>query len=195
MNSLHAGSNPAISTTSLLATQKFKHKYNTLRINHQIRTDKLVVIDETGKNLGVLSLSEALKTAQARGLDLLEVNPAANPPVAKIVDYGKYEYHQRKAERKIKAAHKNQELKTVRIKFKTSSHDIAVKAAQVNKFLAKGNKVKLEIFLRGREKAYRDLAKTKLLELEKAVAHHHKIETPASSQLSGWSMIVSPIDL
>ena len=165
-----------------------------MRINHQIRTDKLVVIDETGKNLGVLSLSEALKTAQARGLDLLEVNPAATPPVAKIVDYGKYEYHQRKAERKIKTARKNQELKTARIKFKTSVHDIAVKAAQVDKFLAKGNKVKLEIFLRGREKAYRDLAKTKLLEFEKAVTRRHKIETPASSQLSGWSLIVSPLD-
>ena len=153
-----------------------------------------MVIDETGKNLGVLSLSEALKTAQARGLDLLEVNPAATPPVAKIVDYGKYEYHQRKAERKIKTARKNQELKTARIKFKTSVHDIAVKAAQVDKFLAKGNKVKLEIFLRGREKAYRDLAKTKLLEFEKAVTRRHKIETPALSQLSGWSLIVSPLD-
>lgn len=182
---MHAGSNPAISTSS---PKKYK---NTLKINHQIKSDKLVVIDETGKNLGILSLSEALKAAQAKGLDLLEVNPAANPPVAKIVDYGKFEYHQRKAERKIRSVHKKQELKIVRIGLKTSPHDTEVKAGQASKFLEKGNKVKLEVFLRGREKAHRDLARTKLQGFEKMVQFNHKIESAIVSAPSGWSMVVS----
>lgn len=161
-----------------------------MRINHQIKSNKLVVIDETGKNLGVLSLSEALKAAQAKGLDLIEVNPAAEPPVAKIVDYGKFEYHQRKAEKKIKTAHKAQEIKMVRIKLKTSPHDTEIKAAQADKFLKKGHRVKLDIFLRGREKAHRDLAKEKLLGFEKAVTEPHKIDGKVLSTPSGWSVII-----
>ncbi|MEK9174356.1 MAG: translation initiation factor IF-3 [Patescibacteria group bacterium] len=161
-----------------------------MRINHQIRSEKLIVIDETGKSLGVLSLGEALKAAQARGLDLIEVNPAANPPVAKILDYGKFEYHQRKAERKIKAAHKKQELKTIKVGLKTSAHDVEVKAGQASKFLQKGDKVRLEIFLRGREKAHRDLAREKLRGFEKQVTEPHKIEGSAVSTPSGWSVII-----
>jgi translation initiation factor IF-3 len=161
-----------------------------LRINHQIRTDKLVVIDENGKNLGVLGLSEALKLALSKGLDLLEVNPASNPPVAKISDYGKFEYHQRKAEKKIKASHKTQEVKVVRIGLKTSPHDAEIKAAQADKFLQKGHRVKLEIFLRGREKAHRDLAKTKLLDFEKMLKEQHKKDERVLSAPSGWSLTV-----
>ncbi len=161
-----------------------------MRINHQIRAEKLIVIDETGQSLGVLSLGEALKAAQARGLDLIEVNPAANPPVAKILDYGKFEYHQRKAERKNKATHKKQELKIIRVGLKTSAHDVEVKAGQAGKFLQKGNKVRLEIFLRGREKAHRDLAREKLREFEKKVAEPHKIEGQAVSTPSGWSVTI-----
>ena len=82
-----------------------------------------MVIDETGKNLGVLSRAEAFRITQEKGLDIVEVNPVADPPVAKIVDYGKLEYRQRKAEQKIKATHKQQELKSVKIGLKTSTHD------------------------------------------------------------------------
>ena len=80
-----------------------------MRVNNQIKSEKLIVIDETGKNLGVLSREEAFRITQEKGLDIVEVNPVVNPPVAKIVDYGKLEYRQRKAEQKIKSARKKQE--------------------------------------------------------------------------------------
>ncbi len=150
----------------------------------------MVVIDETGKNLGVLSRAEAFKITQDKGLDLVEVNPTANPPVTKMVDYGKLEYRQRKAEQKIKASQKRQELKSIKIGLKTSAHDVEVKASQADKFLGKGHRVKLEIFLRGREKAHRDLARTKLVELEKKIKTAHKTDGGINSLPSGWSMLI-----
>lgn len=162
-----------------------------MRVNNQIKSEKLVVIDETGKNLGVLSRDEAFRITQEKGLDIVEVNPVANPPVAKIVDYGKLEYRQRKAEQKIKSAHKKQELKNIKIGLKTSAHDLEVKAGQADKFLKKGHKVRLEIFLRGREKAHRDLAKTKLREFEQLVTEAHKLEGGVVSLPSGWAVLIS----
>ena len=161
-----------------------------MRINREIKAEKLIVIDETGKNLGVLPRDEAFKIAQEKGLSLIEVNPMVNPPVTKIVDYGKFEYRQKKTERKIKATHKRQEIKNVKIGLKTSAHDADVKAGQASKFLEKGHKVRLEIFLRGREKAHRDLAKSKLHEFEKKVERAHKIEGGVMSLPSGWAVVI-----
>lgn len=162
-----------------------------MRVNNQIKSEKFVVIDETGKNLGVLSREEAFRITQEKGLDIVEVNPVVNPPVAKIVDYGKLEYRQRKSEQKIKSAHKQQELKSVKIGLKTSPHDMEVKAGQADKFLKKGHKVRLEVFLRGREKAHRDLAKTKLREFEQLVTETHKLEGGVVSLPSGWAVLIS----
>lgn len=161
-----------------------------MRVNREIKAEKLVVIDETGKNLGVLDRDEAFRIAQEKKLSLIEVDPMVNPPVAKITDYGKFEYHQKKSERKIKTARKNLELKNIKIGLKTSSHDIEVKAGQADKFLEKGHKVRLEIFLRGREKAHRDLAKSKLHDFEKSIKRTHKMEGGVSNLPSGWSVIV-----
>lgn len=161
-----------------------------MKINNQIRSEKLVVIDETGKSLGVLTLQEALKVAKEKGMDLAEVNPTATPPVAKIIDYGKFEYHQRKAEQKMKASNKRQELKTVRIGLKTSVHDTEVKAGLADKFLKKGDQVRLEIFLKGREKAFRDLARTKIVVFEKMITEPHKVDSSPVSSPSGWSITI-----
>ena len=121
-----------------------------------------MVIDVQGDNVGQMSKSEALKLAQEKELDLIEISPNANPPVARILDYGKYAYEQQKKDKKTRSTQKTQELKQVRIKFKTSDHDLQTKVRQVEKFLEKGNKVRVEIFLRGRERAFKDLAKEKL---------------------------------
>lgn len=118
-----------------------------------------MVIDEQGNNVGEMSKTEALKLAQESGLDLIEISPSALPPVVRILDYGKYAYDQQKKDKKTRATQKTQELKQVRIKFKTSDHDLQTKANQVEKFIEKGNKVRVEIFLRGREKAFKDMAK------------------------------------
>ena len=111
----------------------------------------------------MLSKEEALSIAVERGLDIVVVNPATDPPVAKIVDYGKFAYEQKKKEKKKRAGLKTQELKSIRIKFKTSRHDLETKARQIDKFLAKGNKVRVEMFLRGREKAHAGLARAGLV--------------------------------
>ncbi len=124
--------------------------------------------------LGKMDREKAIALAQEKGLDLIEVNPTANPPVAKILDYGKYIYDQQKKEKKNRAGQRNQELKTVRIGFRTSPHDLETKAKRVDRFLKKGYRVCLEIFLRGREKAMRDLAKEKLENFLKMVEKDYK---------------------
>jgi translation initiation factor IF-3 len=109
-----------------------------------------------------LTKDQALQRALEKGLDLVEVNPAATPPVAKILDFGKFSYQQRKNERKAKKRAVALEQKSVRIGVRTSAHDLATKAARIEKFLEKGHTVRVEIFLRGREKAHQELARERL---------------------------------
>jgi translation initiation factor IF-3 len=129
-------------------------------LNHQIRASSLRVIDEEGNQIGVLSKEEALRLAQDRELDLVEISPAANPPVAKIVDWGKYNYQRTKQLQKNKRNTKVLEVKQMRFGLKISDHDLGVKLKKVSKFLSEGHKVKLIIFYRGRELAHKDLGFT-----------------------------------
>jgi len=110
------------------------------------------VIDQEGKNLGVLATEEALRLAREAGMDLIEISPAANPPVAKIMDRGKYFYEQEKKRRQAAKKQKNVEIKSVRIGIGTSLHDLELKARQADEFLKDGNKIKIDLALRGREK-------------------------------------------
>lgn len=115
------------------------------------------MIADDGRQLGVLSRQEALQAANEAGLDLVEISPTANPPVAKIVDWGKYNYQRTKQLQKNKRNTKVTELKQMRFGLKISEHDLGVKLSKVNKFLEAGHKVKLTIFFRGREMAHKDL--------------------------------------
>jgi translation initiation factor IF-3 len=115
------------------------------------------VIDEEGKQLGILSRSEALQMAVDRELDLVEISPDANPPVVKIVDWGKYNYQRTKQIQKNKRNTKTLEMKQMRFGLKISEHDLGVKMRKVTDFLEAGHKVKLTIFYRGRELAHKDL--------------------------------------
>lgn len=133
-------------------------------------------VDENGKNLGILDTYKAIQIAQERGLDLVEIAPTAKPPVCKIIDYGKYKYQQEKKEQKQKAKRKEIEVKGIRIGFATSLHDLEHKAKQAGEFLTEGNKVRVEIKLRGREKAYFDLAKEKLNNFLKLIPVEHNME-------------------
>jgi len=112
--------------------------------------------------LGVIKTTEALKLAQERDLDLVEVAPNAKPPVCRILDYGAYQYQQEKSERKSRARQKKSEIKGIRLSFKIGKHDLEVRSKQSRKFLDQGHKVRLEILLKGRERAHRDLAVEKL---------------------------------
>lgn len=115
------------------------------------------VVDEEGKQLGILSRAEALQMAMDRELDLVEISPDANPPVVKIVDWGKYNYQRTKQMQKNKRNAKTLELKQMRFGLKISEHDLGVKMRKVADFLEAGHKVKLTIFYRGRELAHKDL--------------------------------------
>lgn len=122
------------------------------KINHHIRAKELRVITETGENLGVLPLSEALAKAQAVGLDLIEVSPAAVPPIAKIMDYGKFQYQQNKKQKEAKARTHTTETKSLQVKIGTSEHDLELKAKNASKWLKEGHRVKVDLFLTGRSK-------------------------------------------
>ncbi|MEX0933901.1 MAG: translation initiation factor IF-3 [Candidatus Paceibacterota bacterium] len=127
-----------------------KQYYTRTRINKQIRARELRIIDESGGNLGVLLLEEALKKAEERGLDLIEISPSAKPPVAKIADFGRYQYEENK--KKKKAGGKTTETKTLQVKIATGEHDLELKAKKASKFLKEGHRVKIDLFLAGRAK-------------------------------------------
>ena len=115
------------------------------------------MIDENGNQLGILSRSEALQAAIDRELDLVEISPEATPPVAKIVDWGKYNYQRTKQLQRNKRNAKTLDLKQMRIGLKISEHDLGVKLRKVTDFLEEGHKVKMTIFYRGRELAHKEL--------------------------------------
>lgn len=115
------------------------------------------MIDQDGSQLGILTRDEALRTAEYQGLDLVEISPDADPPVAKIVDWGKFNYQRTKQAQKNKRTTKSLELKQMRFGLKISDHDLGVKMKKVNGFLTAGHKVKITAFFRGRELAHKDL--------------------------------------
>lgn len=156
------------------------------RKNQRIRTRQLNVIDETGQQLGVLDTQEALDLAQDKGLDLVEVGPSANPPVAKIMDYGKFIYQKEKEEKKRKKT--TSELKTVKIGFKTEKHDLETRVRQIDKFLAKGHRVRVEIKLRGRERRMSHIAKEKLINFLTLINEPFIIEGEARKTPFGWGI-------
>lgn len=122
-----------------------------------IRANELRVIDQDGTQLGVLSRSEALQMAEDQGLDLVEISPDANPPVVKIIDWGKFNYQKTKQLQKNKKNAKSFEVKQMRFGLKIGDHDLGVKVNKINNFLESGHKVKITIFFRGREMAHKDL--------------------------------------
>jgi len=115
------------------------------------------VIDEDGRQLGVLSRTEALAAAEQAGLDLVEVSPNADPPVARIVDWGKYNYQKTKQAQKNRQKSKSLDLKQMRVGLKIGEHDLEVKLRKVNEFLEAGHKVRITVIYRGREMAHREL--------------------------------------
>ncbi len=124
----------------------------TVRINEQITSPEVRVIDDKAGNLGVMTKEEALAKAKERELDLIEISPTAVPPVAKIMDYGKYQYQQKQKAKEAKSKSHQTETKSIQIKIGTSQQDMKMKADKITKFLADGHRVKVELFLPGRSK-------------------------------------------
>jgi translation initiation factor IF-3 len=127
-------------------------KQPSVRINQSIRAAELRVIGPEGENIGVIPLAEALAKAQEYGVDLIEISPNATPPIAKIMDYGKYQYTESKKLKATKAKAKNVETKQIQIKIGTSDNDLMIKAKKASEWLADGQRVKIDLFLTGRSK-------------------------------------------
>lgn len=129
----------------------------TIRINQEIKAEKLRVIGPSGEQLGIMELSEALKIAEDAGVDLIEISPSANPPVVKVVDWGKYQYQKTKEQQKNRKHAKAVELKQIRMGLKIGVNDLDIKLRKIREFLQVGHKVKILIFFRGREMAHQEL--------------------------------------
>ncbi len=128
-----------------------------MRINREIRADKVRVISEAGEQIGVMSLREALAKAEEVNLDLVEISPLAKPPVVKIVDYGKFRYQQQKKEKDSKKAQVQIKVKEVKLKPNIDEHDFQTKLKHARDFILKGNKVRISVMFRGREMLHIDL--------------------------------------
>ncbi len=129
------------------------------RMNNRIRAREIRLIAEDGSQVGIISAREALTIAEERNLDLVEVAPNANPPVCRLMDYGKFRYEQSKKEREARKHQKQTELKELRLKPKTDTHDLEVKANQARRFLHAGDKVKFTVRFRGREMAHTNIGR------------------------------------
>jgi translation initiation factor IF-3 len=163
-----------------------------LRINREIRAASVRVIDMEGKQLGVISLADALTEAAKAGLDLVEVSPTAAPPVCRIMDYGKFRYQQSK---KVQVSKKSQtviQVKEIRIRPKTEAHDLEVKIKHVVKFLEQHNKVKISMMFRGREIAYTDIGRKIMENVKNTLGDGCVIDQQPKLEGRNMVMILSP---
>ncbi len=167
-------------------------KLNETRVNERIRAREVLVIDEDGTKLGVMSTREALNIAREKGLDLVEVSPNANPPVCRIMDYGKYKYQMQKKMHEAKKKQKTVEVKTVKVRPRTDEHDMQVRIKQARKFLEKGNKVKAVVMFRGREQAHVDIGEAQLMKIYEAVKDIAEIEKKPKKEGRDMIMILAP---
>lgn len=164
---------------------------NQHKINESIRAKEVRLINSENENEGVVSIEDALQKAQDAGLDLIEISPNANPPVAKIMDYGKFKYEQSKRDSQQKAKQHSTETKVVQVKIGTGDHDLDLKAKRIQKWLEQGHRVKIELYLRGRSKYMeKDFLKERLNRILKLIAVEHKVATEPTNGPKGMYMIV-----
>lgn len=164
---------------------------NRTRINHQIRAAELRVLGPDGSNMGIMTLKEALEKAGQISLDLIEISPNANPPVAKIMDYGKFQYDERKKEKNAKAKTKTIETKNIQVKVATGEHDLLLKAKKASEWLQEGNRVKIDLFLTGRSK-FMDVKflKDRLERMMRLVTTNYKIAEEAKKSPKGMTVVI-----
>ena len=142
--------------------------------------------------LGIMPIQQALDLAKQAGSDLVEIAPTAKPPVCRIMDYGKFQYQQSKQDRVNKAKQKKSEIKGIRLGVRTDEHDLEFKKDQAEKFLKKGSKVKVELTMRGREKAHQDIARSNLQAFLTTITVPNKVEQEIKRYPGGFNVIIAP---
>jgi len=163
-----------------------------IRVNHRIRVPEVRVIDANGEMLGVLSTHEALRRAQEQGLDLVEVNPKAEPPVCKILDFGKYKYEEKKKAGEAKRKQTVVQIKEIKLRPKTDDHDIAFKTNAARRFLESGHKVKITVRFRGREITHPEKAQEQIKIIVDNVEDIANVETRPMMEARAMSIMVAP---
>lgn len=163
-----------------------------MRINREIRADKVRVISETGQQLGVMTLREALSKAEEAGVDLVEIAPTAKPPVVKIIDYGKLRYNLQKKEKDGKKAQVQVKVKEVKLKPNIDTHDFQTKVNRAREFLLKGNKVRVTIMFRGREMLHIDLGQKVVRDFCTDLSDIAQVEAPPKMMGRSISTVLAP---
>ena len=161
-------------------------------MNEQITASEVRVISSNGKQLGIISIREALYHAEDEGFDLVEVSPDAKPPVCKIVDYGKLKYKEQKSKKEAKKKQKTIEVKEIKMRPGIDKHDYEVKIKALYKFISGGNKVKVSLRFRGREMEHQNLGMELLKKLTEKVSEYAKIETPPKPEGRQIMMVLVP---
>ena len=161
------------------------------RINNFIRAESLRLIGPKGENFGVVSTREAILKAEDFGLDLVEISPNAVPPIAKIVDYGKFLYSENKKQKIIKAKTHTVEIKSLQIKVGTGDHDLNLKAKRASEWLKEGHRVKIDLFLPGRSKYMNEsFLKERMERVFKLISENFKIAEEPKKSLKGLTAII-----
>jgi translation initiation factor IF-3 len=163
-----------------------------IRINNRIRVPEVRVVDDDGAMLGIVPTHEALRRAQERGLDLVEVNPKADPPVCKILDFGKYKYDEKKKAKEAKRKQTTVEIKEIKLRPKTDDHDLAFKARAARRFLEAGHKVKFTVRFRGREITHPEKAQEQLDWIVKQCEDLANIEVRPAMEQRTMTLLMAP---
>jgi len=164
-----------------------------VRINREIRAKEVRVIDPEGKQLGILPVFEALRMAANFELDLVEVSPKSEPPVCRIMDFGKFKYQQSKKAHDAKKKQAVVHIKEVKMRPKTEEHDFQFKLRHIERFLKEGNKTKVTVVFRGRELAHPDLGKKMLARIIEEAKEWGKVEQSPKFEGRNFIMILAPI--
>lgn len=165
-----------------------------VRINHQIRAPELRVITEDGQNLGIMSSGDALKKAEEMGQDLIEISPNTVPPIAKIMDYGKFQYTEKKKQKDSKSKAQNIEIKSIQVKIATDEHDLIMKAAKASEWLKEGHRVKLLLFLSGRAKFLdKNFLNERMGRLLKLITEEYKIAEEPQKGPKGITLTIERV--
>jgi len=162
------------------------------RINDQIRSREVRLIDETGQNVGVVSRFDALERATAAGLDLVEISPDAQPPVVKILDYGKFKYQEQKKAAEARKKQKIVEIKEIKMRPNIDDHDYDVKMRAIRRFFEEGDKVKVTLRFRGREMAHTELGMDLLRRVKADLTEISKVESEPKFEGRQMIMVLAP---
>ncbi len=161
------------------------------RVNDEINAKEVRLIDQDGKMIGVVPILQALRIAEEKDLDLVEISPNANPPVCKILDYRKFIYEQQKREKTQRKQQSSQEMKELRFTWRTAEHDFNFKVRHAREFLEEGNKVKATVMFRGREIAHREVGEELLSKFVESLSDIAKIDTPIKLDGKRMSVILA----